>query len=168
MYVDLILRWMHILSAITLVGGAIFLRLAFYSDDATEEQKQFAAAVRGRWAKVVGAMSGMLMVSGLMNLVRILGGYEIVGDTFPGSVYHMVFGIKFLLAFGVFFLSATLAGKRSLAERLRQNEKKWLTINAVLAVAVVLLAGVMKLADRTPKAEEPAESAALVSATQEC
>ncbi len=154
MYVDLLLRWLHILSAIVLVGGTIFMRFAYLPAISSDKQQEFQAAVRSRWAKWVAAASGFLLLSGLFNFARILGSYEIDDSGFPGSVYQMVFGIKFLLAFAVFFLASALAGKRTLAERLRQNEKAWLTLNALLAVTVVCLAGLMKQADRRPKSLE--------------
>jgi hypothetical protein len=161
-YADLLLRWMHILSAAVLVGGTLFMRFAYLTDSPSKELEQYQALMRSRWAKCVAAASGFLILSGFVNLVRILGDYEIDASQFPGSVYHMVFGIKFLLAFVVFFLASALAGRRNLAQQLRKNEKFWLTINAVLAVAVVCLAGIMKMADRTPKAPASGDSSSAV------
>ena len=51
----------------------------------------------------------------------------------------------------VFFLAAALSGRSGLAQRLRQREKFWLMVNMVLAITVVCLAGIMRLADRSEK-----------------
>jgi uncharacterized membrane protein len=151
MLVDLVLRWIHVLAAAVLVGGSIFMRYPYLAAlQATQPTAPLAEEVRRRWAILVMASSGLLLLSGLTNFVNILRRYEIA-DTFPGSVYQMVFGIKFLLALGVFFLASALAGRSPLAERLRRREVTWLTVNVVLAVAVVLLGGLLKLAPRTEK-----------------
>jgi hypothetical protein len=96
------------------------------------------------------AASGLLLLSGLINFVRIVQRYD-----FPeGSLYHMLFGIKFLLALAVFYLASALAGRSHLAQRLQSRERVWLSWTVVLAVAVVLLAGVMKIAARTEKSTQ--------------
>jgi len=152
MILDLVLRWMHILSAVVLVGGTVFQWVAWAPANDDAKESETAAGVRSRWSKLVMAASGFLLISGLINLVLILNRFEIPKDSFPASVYHPVFGMKFLLAFGVFFLSSVLSGRSALAERFRAKEKMWLTINMSLAVIVVCLAGILKLADRAPKA----------------
>lgn len=153
MLFELILRWMHILGAVTLVGGTYFACCAF-SHETDPAVQAHQGAVRRRWSKLVAASVGLLLLSGLVNIGRIVTQYEILDTSLAGSAYHALFGIKFLLALAVFFLASALSGKSGMAERLRRQEKRWLTINAVLATLVVLLAGVMKLADRVPKEPE--------------
>ena len=68
-------------------------------------------------------------------------------------VYHMVFGIKFLLAFVLMFTSALLAGKTAAAEKLRGKMTFWLNVNVAIAVVVVSLAGVLRAVPKTPKAD---------------
>ena len=155
MIADLVLRWMHILSAVVLVGGTIFQWFVWSPATAGDKADEIAAAVRSRWSKLVMAASGFLLLSGVINFILIVQRYEILKDG-PGSLYHPVFGIKFILAFGVFFLSSALSGRSGLAARLRQKERMWLTVNMALAVIVVCLAGILKLAERSPK---PAGSA---------
>jgi len=145
---DLVLRWIHIIGAITLVGGAIVMRFAYLPAMAEQSSPEFASAFRRRMAKLVMMSSGLLLVSGLVNFVLLVKQYELPGP------YHMMFGIKFLLVFAVFFLSAALTGRSKLAEKLRQKEGTWLTINLLLAVTVVCLAGLMKTTDRTPKTSQ--------------
>jgi len=157
MIADLVLRWMHILSAIALVGGTIFQWFVLSPAIAGDKSNEIAAAMRSRWSKLVMAASGFLLLSGIVNLVLIVQRYEILKEG-PGSLYHPILGIKFLLALSVFFLSSALSGRSALAVRLREREKMWLTINMSLAVIVVCLAGIMKLADRSPKAAGSAQA----------
>jgi hypothetical protein len=156
---DIALRWIHILSAITLVGGVFFMKFALLPGLATlsaDQQKSTATAVRKFWSKCVMATSGLLLISGLVNVARIMSTY---GSNFDGP-YHALLGVKILLALGVFWISAVLSGRSSTAEKFRQKESTWLSLNVVLAIAVVCVAGYMKTIDRTPKAEiEPDEAA---------
>ena len=145
---EVLLRWIHIFGAIMLVGGVILVRCAYLPAMAESAATEFAVAFRRRWSKLVMISSGLLLLSGLVNFVLVVKQYEVP------SQYHMLFGIKFLLVFVVFFLSAALSGRSGLAEKLRQNERRWSTINLLLAVVVVCLAGLMKTTDRTPKTSQ--------------
>ena len=152
--VELILRWTHILAAIALAGGTIFRRFALLPAMAelpADARHQLGASLRGRWSKVVMISSGLLLISGLVNFMLIVTRFDIPKAAFPGSLYHMLFGIKFLLALVVFVVAALLTGRTALADRLRQNEKFWLSFNMFLAIVLVCLGGLLKVAERQPK-----------------
>ncbi len=161
MFVELALRWVHILSAITMVGGAFFMKFALLPGLKTidgDQREVVAASIRGFWSKCVMATSGLLLISGFVNVFNIMKTY---GTNFDGP-YHAMLGIKMLLAFAIFALSAILAGRSANAQKLRQNESMWLNVNVALAIAVVCIAGYMKSMDRTPKdTMEPAEVTSL-------
>ena len=81
-------RWLHILPAIALVGGAIFLRLAAEptkSDSEGEAEEDRAEATRRRWAKLVMISSGLLLLSGLFNTGAISIKYG-----FPQKFYQFL------------------------------------------------------------------------------
>jgi uncharacterized membrane protein len=152
----LALRWIHILAAITLMGGAIFQRFALMPaaaelDDAAHDRLK--AAVRGRWSKLVMMSAGGLLLSGLVNIGLLIANYTLA------KPYHMLFGIKFLLALVVLYIASLLAGRSAAAERARQNAKTLLTVNLALATIVVCLGGYMRTIDRTPKGTAPANAA---------
>jgi uncharacterized membrane protein len=137
-----ILRWMHILAAITAVGGTIFARVALLpavtgslSDDA---RRGLMEAIRSRWSKYIAASILLLLVSGLWNFMQMERTYKL------GALYHALFGIKFLLAFVIFFLASALHGRSGLAQKLRTNLGRWLTVNMVLAILVVCISGVLR------------------------
>jgi putative copper export protein len=145
---ELVLRWIHIIGAITLVGGAVVMRFAYVPAMAEKAAPEFATAFRRRLSKLVMMSSGLLLISGLINFVLLDQQQELA------KPYHMIFGIKFLLVFVVFFLSAALSGRSGLAEKLRQKESTWLTVNLIVALTIVCLAGYMKTIDRTPKTSQ--------------
>lgn len=159
----MILRWMHILSAIALMGGAIFQRMVLLPAAEllpNEAHEKLKAAVRGRWSRVVMASAGLLLLSGLANFGILIVAYQLDKSTLVGGKYHMLFGIKFLLALVVLYIASMLAGRSSMAERARQNARFWLSLNLVLATAVVCLGGILRQADRTLK---PSESSSVAS-----
>lgn len=137
-----------------LVGSTIFMRCVYvpardFSED--KPQAEFAEWMRKLWSRMVMISSGQLLISGIFSVILLVKQYEISKEAFPGNVYHPLLGIKLLIAFVVFFLAAAISGKSGLAQKLRQREKFWLTVNMVLAITVVCMAGVMRLADRSEK-----------------
>ena len=94
-------------------------------------------AVNARWKKIVNACVGLLLLSGLANFA--LFGVDKAKEV--GSQYHMIFGIKFLAAMGVFFFVSALTGKSAALEGIRKNRGRWLAVTIALGVLVVLLAG---------------------------
>ena len=150
-YVDLLLRWMHIFAAITLVGGTFFLRFVWFpvarKMDYRDREKDFST-VRAGWGRLVMLSTLFLLVSGLINAVNNITRYEL------DSSYGLLVGGKLIAAFILFFLSARVAGRSESAVRFRESIGKWLTINSLLALLLVGMAGYMKVLPRTPKIEE--------------
>jgi uncharacterized membrane protein len=146
--VALVLRWFHILAGMTAVGGMIFIRCVVVpSRDAisTESFQSLHGAMRPRWFKIVTAAIGTLLITGFINFGIISYLYNLP------KWYHPVWGVKFLIAMVIFFLSSVMAGRSALADRFRQNIRFWLNLNIFLAVVVVCLSGVLKIADKKPK-----------------
>ncbi|HAY82690.1 MAG TPA: hypothetical protein DCY79_23015 [Planctomycetaceae bacterium] len=148
--IDIPLRWLHIIPAIILVGGSIFMWLAYIptANEVDEDVRdKMWAGLRKRWALLIMASTLFLLVSGFINFGLTLSK---LGDEGKGT-YHMLFGIKLLLALVVFFLSSVLAGRSKLAEKFRQRERTWWGVNAIIAIVLVCLAGVMKNVERVPE-----------------
>lgn len=138
----LIMRWLHVLGAVMLLGAGIFMRFVLMPSASTlpaEQHDQLRAAVRSRWSKFVHVLVVVLLVTGFYNyLVANKGAHSGQGQ------YHMLMGIKILLAFGVFFLASILAGKTSLAQKFQANGKLWMLVTVALGVTIVLIAGYLK------------------------
>lgn len=154
----LALRWMHILSAIALMGGAIFMRMALLpaaaelADDAHERLRQ---ALRARWSPVVMAGAGLLLLSGFASFGIYVVSYAFDKTEPLGKFYHMLFGLKFLLALPVLYIATTLVGRSESAQRMRSNAKFWLTLNLILATLVVCVGGLLRFAPRDLKTQQP-------------
>jgi uncharacterized membrane protein len=90
------LRWLHIASMTTLLGGMIFWRLVLARAGADDTRGAFTERVAAAFRPLVlGSIVG-LMLSGFINYL-----------TAPGhsKFYHMLLGIKLLLALHVFAVS---------------------------------------------------------------
>lgn len=141
----LLFRWIHIIAVIVVLGGSIFTR--FILMPAAEglpdaEHTAFKQRLMARWRKWVSIGIGLLLVSGFYNyLVVMRPKHEGHG------IYHMLVGIKMILAFAVFFLASALTGRAAAFEGLRKNAKKWLALTITLAIIIVIISGYLKVAD---------------------
>ncbi|HTN73613.1 MAG TPA: hypothetical protein VL096_00130 [Pirellulaceae bacterium] len=153
------------MSAITLMGGTIFMRFGLHPALASlgaDAQKSLAEAVRSQWAKWVMASSGFLLLSGLINTVLIIKAYK-----YPDVPYHALIAVKMLLALVIFFIASTLVGRSANARKFREKAAFWLNINLVLAVVVVCIGGFLRQADRIPKTPDASSVQPAVSAPAE-
>jgi uncharacterized membrane protein len=96
---EVIMRWIHIASMATLIGGLLYGRLVMAPSIATlaaDARESLASAAAMRFRPFVFAAIGGLVVSGTYKLL-----------TTPGHrpIYHMLLGIKLLLALHVFAVS---------------------------------------------------------------
>jgi uncharacterized membrane protein len=148
--VNLVSRWLHILAAITAVGGTIFARFVVVpalEPLPSDQRGALHAAMRARWSKIVAAAIGFLLASGLYNFAVISIDYRVP------RWYHLVFGVKFLSALVIFTVASLLAGKSPASDNVRRHLRFWLNLNIALAVVVVLLSGVLRTAEKVPKSE---------------
>lgn len=148
--IALLLRWAHVLPAAIMVGAAIYARLAVMPtleevDDANRETIREGAAKR--WSMMVGICAGLLLITGIINAGMNMTQFKF---TIPG-LYHGLVLVKFILALAVIYIASLLNGSSENAKEFRANGKFWLTLNCWLGVALVLIGGGMKLADRTVK-----------------
>ena len=141
----LLFRWLHILAAMTAVGGTIFARfvvLPAHAGLTPQARESLHAEMRRRWSKIVMASIGFLILSGFYNFFTIVQNYSGVLPKW----YQILFGIKFLLAMVVFAIASLLAGRTALADKLRANARFWMSVNILLAVLIVCISGVLRTA----------------------
>ena len=155
--VPLIMRWIHIGSAITVVGGTVFtlfVLLPAAREILHEEHLKLRAAVLRRWKWFVHGGVALFLISGLYNYLVVMRPLH-KGD----GLYHALMGTKILLALGVFGLAEILVGRSKLADKLRQNASKFLTINLALAAIIVMLSGFLRtIPPKTPNGAAAAQS----------
>lgn len=157
MPIDVVSRWFHIWFAAVVIGGAVFQWLAMLPAVGLLSDEQRAVMrerINSRWGKVVAVASLILIVTGFYNYLVVMRPRH-KGD---GS-YHMLMGIKILISFVVFFLAAALSGRSAKFERLRRSSVVMLPVLVVLQMAIVGIAGYLKVErPGTPPAAAPAEA----------
>ena len=158
-WIMLLLRYMHILGAIALMGGTIFMRFALVPSVAGVDDKtrqNLHEQIRSRWAKFVMLAAALLLVSGIANMALTPMNYELSGVV-NNKQYGMLTGIKFLLALPIFLFASFLSGRSATAKKFQAQAPLWMNINLALALVMVLIGGYLKFAQRTPKSDLDAE-----------
>jgi hypothetical protein len=161
----LVLRWTHIFCGATLIGGLVFQRFGLLA--AVENLDEpvriiFGQAWRKVWSRIVMATTGLLIVSGLINFWLVMQQFDAAETEMP-SWYHMLFGLKFLLALGVFFIASLLSGRREKSARLRENPKTLLNVGLLLVLLIVVFSGILRSSHASPNPNAPADTPAAVS-----
>ncbi len=146
-YIKLLSRWGHILPAVILVGGSIFMQTTLIpalkdSDDANDVKGK----IKRTWAKVIMICAGIIIISGFYNAY-----IAFKGDPKPTPIYHAAFTAKLILVGIVFYVSSLLSGRSEVAIKFQEQEAKWGKINMMAAILVVLFAGLMNVAPRVAR-----------------
>ncbi len=150
----LILRYMHILGAIALMGGTIFMRFALVPTVPELDEKSRGAlheGVRSRWGKFVMISAALLLISGIANL-GFAARYEFAAPV--GKLYSMIAGVKLILALPIFLFASFLTGRSETAKKFQSNRVMWLNVNLALAVLMVLIGGFLRFVGRDLKSEK--------------
>ncbi len=142
-------RVLHVLGSIVLLGGIFYLLAVVaprvIAGGGRPNADAWFAGNRAAWAKWVGIATAVLLVTGLFNFVMIVKTNQI--DT----SYHMLGGLKILVALVIAFFAAVLAGKTALADRFREKMKFWLTVTMCVGLVIVVIGSVMRSYPREPK-----------------
>ena len=150
-WIALVSRVAHILAAIALAGGALYMRRVLVPSLSTlsgESAEKFTEAIRSRWAKIVMGSALVLIASGFYNLVGTIQ-LDKAGIAPLPSYYHPLIGTKVLLAFLIFYVASMLAGRTAAAVRFRERAPLWMNLNLVAAVAVVTIAGALHVSSKS-------------------
>lgn len=155
------LRWLHIMAAIALFGGTLFQALALRpacGELPEAERAKFCEAVRRRWSKVVMLSILVLLVSGIVNFMFTIWSFNgFVTAQADGHIslrdkeelmlpkfYHMIFGIKVLLALGIFFIASVMAGRSKATQGIRDNPGKWIGATIIMAMVLIALSATLR------------------------
>ena len=109
--VFVLMRWLHLSSMATLVGGMLYGRLVVTAVEglAPDARETFSSRAAGAYRGLVVAAIAGLVVSGTFNLMTN-GGHS--------ALYHALLGLKLLLALHV-FAAALLATRPKNPRRAR-------------------------------------------------
>ncbi len=141
-YLNIIFRWTHVAAVIVMVGGVFFLRMVVHPVLMRLDEQQrgpLRAGILGRWKFVVHACVVLILGSGLYNY---LGVTRPLHEGQPQ--YHMLIGIKILLAMLVFFIAEALVGRAKAFEPIRKATPVWLIVSLVLAAAIIAISSYVK------------------------
>ena len=139
-------RWIHVGTAVVLVGGVVFKRYVLIPAAASlpdEAHNSLRERVMGTWRKYVMIGIVLLLVSGLYNY------YVVITTTTraeQSKLYHPLMGVKIILALVIFFLASALVGRSPALEGIRQKGRMWMSVSIVLAALVIAIAGYLKVA----------------------
>lgn len=139
--IAIVSRWVHVGTAIVLLGGSVFLRYVVMPSAQAlpeAEHNQLRERMMGRWKRIVMIGIALLLLTGFYNYIGV--------DRERTGPYHMLMGIKILLALGVFFLASALTGRSAGLAGLRRNSARWLGVLIVLAAGTVAIAGYLRIA----------------------
>ncbi len=133
-------RALHLLCAMILGGGVFYIRSVL----ADAGPEACFAGRRQVWARWIAVASTVLIATGLFNYITYVRDAKAPGATALPQAYHMLFGVKFLLAIGLMGVASIVAGKTAAAERLRANMPRWLNVSWTLVMAIVVIGAMMR------------------------
>ena len=135
---DAIVQWLHICSAVLIIGGLFFsVYIMTPALRGSEGSDATAKSVMGRFRGVVWLGIGTLLMSGIYNLMRALA-----AGRFDDPVYQHTLEAKVLLALVLFSIGIGLTVP-SLS--FFQSRRRFLvTFNIHLGLLIVLLSTVLR------------------------
>ena len=161
-----IVRWIHITSAVLAIGAPFFVRFALMPaaakvlDDATHQKLK--EAINARWRHIVYLLITLFILTGSYNFFveTRVNGVLITArwhdfDEQSKRIYHMLFGIKMLAAFAIFFLASALSGRTQTFAPIRKNARLYVTVLLLLGVLVLICATLMHMLPLQPGPELP-------------
>jgi uncharacterized membrane protein len=89
-------RWLHIASVVTLLGGVIFWRMVLARAGVEDSRGVIVEKIAAAFRPLVFLSIGGIVISGILNFIAASG---------HSKLWHAMFGIKLLLALHVFAVS---------------------------------------------------------------
>jgi len=138
-------RVIHVGAAVIAAGGAFFQFLVLRPTLATLEDPQrleLREKLADRWRVTVYRCIVVLLISGFINYLvyraPAIQHYE------NSTAYHILLGIKILLALAAFHCAALLALSGPRGKRHRDHAGFWLTTLCILFVVIIGLGSVLR------------------------
>ncbi|HUJ23745.1 MAG TPA: hypothetical protein VLX58_19560 [Bryobacteraceae bacterium] len=123
---NVIMRWLHITSVVTLIGGVLYARLVIVPALASlpaPEQDSLGAAMAARYRPLLYLAMLFLLGTGIYNMFMNLG---------RGALYQSLLGIKLLLVLHVFAVGILVAKPK--------NPKRARLMTGILISGLVIIA----------------------------
>ena len=129
---NLLMRWLHITSVATLIGGSLYAWLVW-----TRSANALPSDVRESLGESTGLYFRPLVISAITALV-ISGLYNLLTGPVRPKLYHILLGIKLLLALHVFTV-AILATRKSNPRR-----RRMMAGTAISGMIIVLISAYLR------------------------
>jgi uncharacterized membrane protein len=137
-----IAQWLHVMAAVVAVGGVAFVRFVLLpaSESMADEQRQeMMGAVVDRFRKILWISIGLLLITGLYNVDFAASNGSLASKPY---LYGLI--AKIVIALVVFKIGFMLTVPGDAFASIKANRKKWLMINFVLGMVVVLIAAYLR------------------------
>jgi hypothetical protein len=142
---NVLMRWIHVASAVAGVGGTIIMRFVLLPVLASlPNGGEVLDRIRPPFKRVIHSAIGLLFLSGLYNYgvvaIPAVRAAKAAGRL-DAAAYHGVMGIKILLSLVLFGIAFALLKP---VPAVHENRKTWLSVNVVLGLVIMLLAAYLR------------------------
>jgi len=137
---DTLMQWLHLGGVIVGVGGVAFARFVLIPTAAAlapEQRGPFMAKAGGRFNPILWTAIGVILVSGLYNMVSSL-------QAGVNTRYQAVLGVKVLLALMLFTIAFLITLPFPSLAGMQKQRPRWLLVNLTLATIIVLLSAALR------------------------
>ena len=138
-WLNLLMRWLHILSVAIVIGSTAFLRLVLQpalADLSGESRRIFLQGIKSRLTILLHSAVAGVVVSGLYNT-------HLAWQT-SLSPYPLVYAVKVLLALMVLAVAVFAFSHLSRESGPLSPRTRWLTLGLVVGLAVVALSAYLR------------------------
>lgn len=134
----------HVIVAFFIAGTLLFQWRAVHPVlSSSDGDDQIREHIRSRWAPMVHIGATILIVTGFYQLMAVgmpkVDFQKTLGEGEGGPAYHMLAGIKMMLAIGALFIAGAMVGRSGLMVKIRQSASKWLSLGIVLVIVVIAI-----------------------------
>jgi len=143
-FLDGVMQWLHVLAAVLVIGGIFFLRfilcpsLQKLGPDQDSAKMQILQSTIRKFKVVIHTSIAILLLTGIHRLVKTL---PLVKDW---SQYHMLIGIKILLALVLFTIAILLTLPGEKPNLFQRNRDRWLLASFVLGALIILISATLR------------------------
>jgi putative copper export protein len=142
-WINVIVRWLHISSAVVGIGSIVFVRMVLIpAAEAAGAEGELAAEVMGRFKRILHGAVGLLLLTGVYNLYVVIP--KVHAWVSYKVTYHAVLGTKILLALILFSIVTLLFTGPPSLPRFHSRRSRWLIVNIILAAVILFLSAILR------------------------
>jgi putative copper export protein len=157
-WLNVVVRWIHVSSAVVGVGGIAFLGLVLLPAarrGGTEGAQAALEAALPGFRQMLHVVIALLLLTGFYNLSVVVPKANGLGDL--KSTYHQVLGMKILMAFVLFGTASVVAAAARRPGGFQPRHAQMLSLSLALAAVVLFLSATLRRTwDLDPRLHTPA------------